>query len=104
MTNALMPLLEAMYSGRRYQGDGEARRIIRTLVAEVERLQRLPESEGQSSEAITSTETSGFPARQSGSPGVDPLGERQTPCSICGKGFREHGIQSHEYTISLRVK
>jgi hypothetical protein len=42
------------------------------------RLDELPESEGQSSEAITSMETSGLPARQSGSPGVDPPGERQS--------------------------
>jgi hypothetical protein len=41
--------------------------------------QQLPESEGHSSEAITSTETSGLPARQSGSPEVDPSGERQLP-------------------------
>jgi len=48
----------------------------------------LPESEGPSSEAITSTETSGLPARQSGSPEVDPSGERQKylPCEVVFKG------------------
>lgn len=37
----------------------------------------LPESEGPSSEAITSTETSVLPARQSGSPEIDLSGGRQ---------------------------
>jgi hypothetical protein len=39
VTNELMPLIEAMAKGRRYEGDGEARRIIRTLVAKIDRLQ-----------------------------------------------------------------
>jgi len=37
----------------------------------------LPESEGPLSAPITSTETAESPARQSGSPEVDPSGERQ---------------------------
>jgi hypothetical protein len=38
---------------------------------------RVPESEGQVSAPITSMETAESPARQSGSPEVDPSGERQ---------------------------
>jgi len=38
---------------------------------------QLPESEGPISASITSTETAESPARQSGSPEVDPSGERQ---------------------------
>jgi len=38
---------------------------------------KLPESEGPLSAPITSTETAESPARQSGSPEVDPSGERQ---------------------------
>lgn len=41
MTNPLMPLIEAMSKGRRYEGDGEARRIIRTLISELDRVKAL---------------------------------------------------------------
>jgi hypothetical protein len=44
---------------------------------------QLPESEGPSSEAITSIATSGLPARQSGSPEGATSGERQ--CQKCDK-------------------
>jgi len=48
-----------------------------TAMAEQYARMRLPESEGSISAPITSTETAESPARQSGSPEVDPSGERQ---------------------------
>jgi hypothetical protein len=56
---------------------------------------RLPESEGQSSEAITYTETSECPARQSGSPEVDPSGERQVCGMDLGNGIKCSGPKDH---------
>lgn len=52
--------------------------VIPRAIAEKIRSIRLPESEGPISAPITSMETAESPARQSGSPEVDPSGERQS--------------------------
>jgi len=51
---------------------------IALMIKELPPNMKLPESEGPISAPITSTETAESPARQSGSPEVDPSGERQS--------------------------
>jgi len=58
---------------------------------------RVPESGGSVSASITSTETAESPARQSGSPEVDPSGERQCPDGTVSETFAMYRMGPDEW-------